>query len=124
MSLLKTKLIFRIDVLAVYPDISDLIRSGSIGQISKDERYTVRFTVEEVSESYQVFFSGFGWKLFCRQFDSEKGAIMYINKIMKTAMKGKLFYRKCINCTNKVYFPYIQCECGFLQFMSIWQIEN
>jgi hypothetical protein len=76
---------------------------------------------------YEVWFrAGFDC-LICETFRTYQHALQYINKAMKSAMKGKFLYQPCMYCPNHIYYPLSRCErCGRRSDnpYPVWEVEN
>lgn len=81
----------------------------AIGLDSVPEFYPIKFRVLYRFGRYEVWVYIASNVLHCGFFDREIDSRMYINQVMKTAMVGKLIYRKCSICQAKNYYPTKLC---------------
>lgn len=123
----KHKIVFKINVLAIFPMVANLIKHGSyMERIEDNERYNVTFKVILKNNEYYVVYNALRTSIGCEKFSTKADAVTYISVVMKEAMKGSFIYKTCVNCKGKILFPDIFCsECSFsIPLELYWQVPK
>lgn len=88
----------------------EVLGNTAVGLESIPEFYPIKFRVLYRFGIYEVWVHVGVISLRCGFFDREIDSKIYVNEVMKTAMIGKLIYRKCLVCQKKIYYPGKLCD--------------
>lgn len=93
-----------------------------------DSRYVIKFQIlkkETAKACYQVWFYTINLAYHCRSFQRLDAAYVYVNSVMKLAMKNEFLYRICVSCLEPIFYPQTICgDCGMLNHTSDYLYKN
>jgi len=119
--------VFTITVLGTFPAVIERIRQGFyLDAIPGGERYPIVFSTVLHKNKYYVVYESLTCQLVCAAFDTEILSTIYINKVIKLAMKSEFLYKTCLNCGYRMHFPSnfcARCKCS-VPLELTWQVPE